>query len=527
MMDKLKVLIVDDEYLIRNLIRMRIDWEQQGMTIIGEASNGHEALELVDVWRPDMILTDIYMPVMNGIELSGMVLEKYPTTKIVIVTGHDEFEYARKSIQLGISDFILKPIRAAELLHVTDKLKLKIEEERARVRELERLKEDLERNWPYLKEKFLNQWLTGMLSSEDIRQKADYFRIPLHPAVSLQVAVIEMIPVSEHLSEEQLLLMRMEGKKKTEAFFRYESDVIILLDARNHIVAIAIDRDAAFVSKCHKLQSDLITAYPCVANIGIGRKHSELQELSLSYQEASRALQYKHFVGKNQVVCYEDVVDHSGLPYRSDPDLLKQLQFHVSIGSSERAVEILHAIFGASFSSVSQFRLAAMDVIAECQHAAIEQQIEHERVFHQATLMSMLNADHLPELKTALTHYVVQLATTILSKKEAHEGSLVSRVKSYLEQNMSDPDLGLTSTAAAFFISPGHLGRLMKKETGQTFVEYLTNIRMKRAETLLKRTDLRGYEVGEQVGIADPHYFSIVFKKNIGRSVNEYRSLKS
>ncbi|MFC4098196.1 response regulator [Paenibacillus xanthanilyticus] len=526
-MDNLKVLIVDDEYLIRNLLRMRIDWEQLGMSIVAEASNGHEALALAEQWRPDIIFTDIYMPVMNGIELSGMVLEQYPATKIVIVTGHDEFEYARKSVQLGISDFILKPIRAAELLQVTHKLKLKIEEERIRVRELERLKEDLERNLPYLRERFLNQWLTGMLASEEIREKADHFNIPVHPAVSLQVAVIEIVPVSEQQSEEQLLLLRMEAKHKAEASFEHDSGVIVLSDARNRIVAIAMDRDVAFVSECQRLLADLITSNRCAANIGIGRKYRDLQELSLGYQEASRALQYKAFVGHNRVVCYEDVVDHDGVLYRSDPDLLKQLQFHVSVGSSERAVEIVQAIFGASFSSVSQFRLAAMDVFTECQHAAIEQQIEHERAFHQETLMSMLSADNLPELQSIVTHYVVQLSTTIRAKKEAPEGSLITRVKSYLEQNMSDPDLGLTSTAAAFFISPGHLGRLMKKETGQTFVEYLTNIRMKKAETLLKRTDLRGYEVGEQVGIADPHYFSIVFKKNIGRSVNEYRSLKS
>ncbi|TYP76750.1 response regulator [Paenibacillus methanolicus] len=526
-MDNLKVLIVDDEYLIRNLLRMRIDWEQQGMTIVAEASGGHEALDLVEQWRPDIIFTDIYMPAMNGIDLSGLVLEKYPTTKIVIVTGHDEFEYARQGIQLGVSDFILKPIRAAELLQVAAKLKGKIKEARKRDRELERLQGDLQRNLPFLKEKFLNQWLSGVLFSDEIREKAGFFNIPLHPAVSLQIAVIEIIRASEKQSEEQLLLLRMECRCKTEAFFRHDSGVIVVSDARNHIVAIAMNRDAAFASDCRRLQSDLIGAYPCVANIGIGRRHSDPLAMSLGYREASRALQYKAFAGNNQVVCYEDVVENGERPYQSNSELIKQLQFHVSVGSSDRALGILHEIFSVPFSGVSQFRMAAMDVITAGQHAAIEQQIEHETVLDKETLIALLSADNLPDIKSALSQYVVQLSTTIHAKKQAIEGNLIGRVKSYLEQNMSDPELGLASTAAAFFISPGHLGRLMKKETGQTFVEYLTNIRMKKAEALLKRTDLRSYEVGEQVGIADPHYFSIVFKKNIGRSVNEYRSLKS
>jgi len=99
-------------------------------------------------------------------------------------------------------------------------------------------------------------------------------------------------------------------------------------------------------------------------------------------------------------------------------------------------------------------------------------------------------------------------------------------VKEYLENNMNDPKLGLASTASNFFVSPGHLGRLMKKETGQTFVEYLTNIRIKKAESLLNKTDLKGYEIGELVGITDAHYFSILFKKCTGISMNQYRNAK-
>lgn len=124
-MEQIKVLIVDDEYLIRNLIRKRINWEEQGMTIVGEASDAHEALNMVDTLRPDIVFTDICMPFIDGIEFSRMVTEKHPAIKIVIITGHDEFEFARRSIKLGIADFILKPIHAAELLNVTERLKKK------------------------------------------------------------------------------------------------------------------------------------------------------------------------------------------------------------------------------------------------------------------------------------------------------------------------------------------------------------------------------------------------------------------
>lgn len=526
-MGQLKVLIVDDEYLIRNLLRMRIDWGQQGMMIVGEASNAQEALELVDEQRPDIIFTDIYMPMINGIEFSEMVLEKHPNIKIVIVTGHDEFEYARKGLQIGIADFILKPIRSAELLRVTDKLKGKIYEERTRDKEMKKLKEELERNLPYLKEKFMYQWLNGALSKEEICEKAEYFKIPVSfEAGRFQIAVIEINSTSAKQTEEQLILLRMECRNKVESFYQGSSEIIILTDSNNQMVIVSWNQSANLVADCEWLITNLIHSHPCSVSIGIGCEHAMIQEAHIGYQEACRALHYQAFVGKNQVICFEDMVEQREQSYRTNSDLLQQLQFYISIGSSEHAAEILSHIFDVSFSSVSQFRMAAMDVIIECQRAAIEQQIEDEQVLNNETMVRILTADNLPELIKILESYVLYVAKTIYLKKQAKEDSLISQVKEFLEKNMSDPNVGLASTAETFFVSPGHLGRLMKKETGQTFVEYLTNIRMKKAETLLKQTDLKGYEIGEQVGITDPHYFSVVFKKSIGRSMNEYRNSK-
>lgn len=524
-MEKLKVLIVDDEYLIRNLLRMRVDWEEQGLTIVSEASNAHEALDMVEEMRPDIIFTDIYMPSINGIEFSRRVLEKYPEIKIVIVTGHDDFEYAHQSIKIGITDFILKPIRASDLLNVIDKLKNQIYEERMRDKELERLKEDLERNFPYLREKYLYQWLRGDLSREEIHEKADYFKLPvLLSKEAFQIAVLEISSSFVKQSEEQLIIMGMECRYKVESFFQDDSQMIILTDTQNRIVIISFNQAANLVSDCESLITNLCETCKCYINIGIGRKRIHIQEAHLGYQEACRAVHYKVFVGNNQVVCFEDMVGNKEVHYQSNPDRLQQLQFYISVGSGERAIQSLTQIFDVSFSSTAQFRLAAMDVINECQRAAIEQQIEDEEVSNKETWVSILTADNLPELVKLLESYVLHVSRIIYSKNKIKEGDLIGQVKEYLEKNMNDPKLGLASTAATFFVSPGHLGRLMKRETGQTFVEYLTNIRMKKAEYLLKNTDLKGYEVGEQVGIADAHYFSILFKKFTGMSMNQYRN---
>lgn len=526
-MEKLKVLIVDDEHLIRNLIRMRIDWEREGFEIAGEASNALEALELVERQRPDILFTDIYMPNIDGIELSRRVLEKHPRIKIVVVSGHDEFEYAQQSIKIGVFDFLLKPIRAADLIHVTGNLKQKIAEERSRDGELTRLKEELERNLPYLREKFLFQWLQGTLSREEIQEQAEYFKLPAFRYEGAhQIAVVEIAPVSEEHTEEQLILLGMACRHIIEAFFREDPLVVVLSDTRNQFVIISFHPDGELAGICESLMTRLTDSAACLVNIGVGRKRDDLQEAHLGYQEACRAICYKAFVGNNQVLCFEDMVDGREETYRSNPELLRQLQFYVSVGSCDSAVQMLARIFDVSFSSVSQFRMAAMDVINECQRAAMEQQLEGEQGLDKETLVSIITADNLPELVQTLERYVLCVSEAIFAKKQAKEGTLISQVKAYLELNLGDPEVGLASTAAAFFVSPGHLGRLMKKETGQTFVEYLTNLRMKKAESLLKTTDLKGYEIGEQVGIPDPHYFSILFKKTTGRSMNEYRNVR-
>ena len=214
-------------------------------------------------------------------------------------------------------------------------------------------------------------------------------------------------------------------------------------------------------------------------------------------------------------------------PYHSDAQLLQQLQFYVSVGAGEEAVLLLERMLSVPFSDVSQFRMAAMDVVTECQRAAIEQQLEGEYALNKEAVAAIFTAGHLPELKSMLEQHVRTVSDVIQAKRQAKEGNLIDRVMAYLEENMGNAEVGLSSTAAAFYVSSGHLGRLMKKETGQTFVEYMTQLRMRKAETLLKQTDLKGYEIGQQVGIPDPHYFSVLFKKHIGRSMNEYRNVKT
>lgn len=518
--EPLKVLIVDDEYLIRNLLRMRIDWKQQGMTIIGEASDAEEALNQVELLRPDIVFTDIYMPKMDGIELSGILMERYPNIKIVVVTGHDEFEYARQSVKLGISDFILKPIRASELLQVTAKLRVAIEQEIGREYELMKLREEMKQSLPYLRERFVNQWLIDVMPEDELQEKARFFGIPISSGEpELRIAVMEVevaVPQAKiaapevylHLSEpyhqrhqaqrglqqqqhdqpplshyqteahpqtveEIHILLRMVGMKQVQAFYPQDSHTIIVMDSHNRIVVLSLGADTEFANQVQQLQEELqhtlkLEGCEVDVTVGIGQWQSGWGRACVGYREACRALDYQAFVGKNQVICFEDLVIEGGKkPYHSDAQLLQQLQFYVSVGAGEEAVLLLERMLSVPFSDVSQFRMAAMDVVTECQRAAIEQQIEGEHALNKEAVAAIFTADHLPELKSMLEQHVRTVSDVIQAKRQAKEGNLIDRVKAYLEENMGNAEVGLSSTAAAFYVSSGHLGRLMKKKPGR------------------------------------------------------------
>ncbi len=207
----LKVLIVDDEHLVRNLLRNCINWNEIGYEVVGEASNAHEALDLVEQLRPDVIFTDIYMPFMDGLEFGKIVFEKYPTIKIIVLTGYEEFEYAKKSVKIGIADFLLKPINDDEIRKVALNIKSKIESERNQRNEYDRIKNQLEENLPYLKEKLLNSIIQNTYDANNINQQLDYFNIKISPD-HVQIAVIEVSfpDNTDNPGEEERLLLNMQ-----------------------------------------------------------------------------------------------------------------------------------------------------------------------------------------------------------------------------------------------------------------------------------------------------------------------------
>lgn len=530
LIDLLKVMILDDERLVRDLLKACIDWHELGMYIAAESGSALEGLELVDKVKPDIIFTDICMPVMDGLEFSRRVLEKHPDIKIIILTGHDEFEYAQNSIKLGIVDFLLKPINDDEIRETALTVKEKLLSERNRTEDYERLKEQLRQNMPYLREKFLNELVQGYVSSDTVKEKAQYFDIPL-PEDIFQVAVLELLCEGQELTDEEgRLILNMHCMAQLRAFFEGKG-VSIFPDNRERIVILMYDKDIDAYECCESIRQMLVDRLSCSFCIGIGNMYDNIDNLYLSYYEACDALRYRFAAGPNQVISFSDICPSDDQKDQWDCEVMDNYCFYLKSGLKEKAQELVSAVFSELRSIPSceeTVRVLACNFTANALNVLLQLGIKQQEVFKEGVqpFESIFKLSSLAETEAHINEIsaIVAEAAGRLQGKKARK--LISDVKEYINRSYSSPDLTLSSVARKFYINPSYLSRIFKEEIGMTFIDYLTKLRMEKSIRLFHETDKKAYQIAAEVGINDPQYFSVCFKKYTGLSVNDFKKGK-
>lgn len=525
----LKLMIIDDEHLVRNLFKRCLNWQEIGFSITGEAAGAREALELIETEIPDIIFTDICMPHMDGLELSQIIREKYPWVKIVILTGHEEFEYAKRSIQVGVTDFILKPIHDLEIKKVVLSLKDKILKERAEREEYQRLKQQLTDNLPYLKEKFFNELLQNKTFDADVKEKLKYFRIdfglcPFH------VAVIEISPClpTDNTDPEKQLMLAIQGMTLITEYYGKRPHIYIFFDYQQRIVVLNNNSEIETVALLESIKLLLQKELHSCVTVGIGQSYPNPERIHYSYREALDALNYKLLVGKDQIISYNDL----NLTPQKTPSTNcqnEELSFFIRAGCCEKALDWLEHFFGGISNdptfTIDSLRAKAFMVLATTLNTIDAMGLKTGDIFPDdiRPYDRIFQNDTLPEMKDYLKDLVSTVTIAVKNLQDKKEGSITTEVQEYLLKNLADSDLSLTKVAQEFYLNSSYLSRIFKQATGATFVEFLTKIRMEKAIKLLRETDQKAYQIGEAVGIPDPHYFGVCFKKYTGMSVNEFR----
>ncbi|MDF2988132.1 MAG: response regulator [Eubacterium sp.] len=525
----LKVMLVEDERLVLELLKACIKWDEIGYQIVGESSSAVNAIELVDTLLPDVIITDICMPVMDGLEFSKRVSEKHPNIKIIVLTGHEEFEFAKKGIKVGISDFLLKPINDDEITRALTSLKEKIIKERTFSVGYEKLKKQLEQNLPFLREKLFNELIQGGFDITSIYERLSYFDIKINQG-GFRTAVIEVEDLVEANKgdEEHKLINKMRCLDYIQRFFEKDNFVSVFFDNSQRIVVLCNNGSIDMSECCETIKSMLLNRLKCFITIGIGNIHNGIDKIYMSYKEACDAISYKFVVGKNQIVSFSDIWSSTNENVRIDNDSMGRFGFYIKSGLREKAEEIIDLLFGEADSqikSLEQARVIACNLISAIMNIIMESDINQKDIFKNNLLPfeKIFKLDTLPDIKHFLKDTAATAAQSVNSQQGKKARKILQDVKEYIHNNYTDSNISLSEVAKKFYLNLSYLSRIFKEETGQTFVDYLMKLRMERAFKLLGETDLMVYQIAEMVGINDSHYFSICFKKYTGLSANDYR----
>lgn len=354
-----KLLLVDDEMEVRSGILKKIKWEDLGFEIAGEAENGREALELAKKTLPDIVLTDIKMPFMNGLELAEELKSALPTAKVIILTGFDDFEFARKAIRLNVIEYALKPVSADDINEMLGRVKARLDEEKEQRESVERLKMNFARALPVLKEKFLSSLLEGKIGAHEVMEKAALYGVTIKNSLH-RIAVVDISggageetgrdPV-ERLQQKELRNLSVLEQVE-EVVNRHEQGPAFIYDGRV-VVFLSWADDNALLGE---IQQIIEKYYQMELTIGLGSLAKGPDQLNRSYMTALSALDYKFYLGTNRIISIDDLEPASGSALRFDS--LKEQAFHraIKVGNGSELEETISNLLEEIHRTKSSFR---------------------------------------------------------------------------------------------------------------------------------------------------------------------------
>ena len=518
----LKVFLVEDERIMREGFRDSIPWEKYGYVFVGEASDGEMALPLIRKTRPDVLITDIKMPFMDGLALSQIVSNEFPSTKIIIISGYDDFEYARQAIDIGVEQYLLKPVTRAALQKVLTQISEKIESEKEQNDYLAKFKEEYREYEQLAIRHFFEKVFDRKLSVKEMYDEASKLSIDLNsPAYD-----IVMVYLNENPDE----LIRYFMRFKEYLIFRWNiSTYCILIMGDENNIGMLKERCIGNITRICESYSEDFDWY-----VASGEHVERLSLLPECFEEVNRIFSYRFLKPSKHVFNKEDIENNrpegrGGYkePELSliDPGIIKGFL----INGQEEEVEAFAKGFTDSLSDALESKMFRDYLILNIRFTVlsyVEELGENKNDFLSDTDMSVL--DEMSVDNGKITTYIKNMLTSAIRARERSSSSqykrLVSRAIAYIEENYTNESMSLNDVAQYINVTPNYFSGIFSNEMDMTYVEYVTQKRMELAKKLLKTTNMHTGDIAAQVGYKDQHYFSVVFKRTQGVSPREYRN---
>ena len=533
--NRYSVLLVDDEEDVIRIIMKKLDWESMGLVIIGHAANGVEALEMAEELSPDIVMTDIKMPYMDGLTLCKKLKELSRTIRVIIFSGFDEFEYAKEAIKMEAAEYLLKPVNAVELKEVFERVKNDLDRELDEKRNTDKLRAYYMESLPVLQESFYMALLEGRIAPEQIGRYMDSYQVQLQGPYY----VVAVLHISQQSLEEesrmdpflQAVSVRKFAEEQVEDRWRsrvviYLGDIIMIsqMHSREEMLEYTNEMDR-LCRMAKKVCNARITA-------GIGYLCDNLEQLPLSYQGAKQAVSYRVLYGNTRAISISEVepAEHVELNWEDVySTYIQQIMKKVRVGEQdglEKAISQFTEWLSGEQISMQKYRIVMMELVAELFRFTASHNLNPENVFggNVDVYSQVLQMESAEVLDRWLRRVCTNLQNAVMNERQDSTKFFVKNAEEYVKEHFADQDLGVDEVCRKLNVSAAYFSTIFKKETGKTFVRYLTDYRMEKAVNMLMTGNEKTYVIAEKVGYTEPNYFSYVFKKQFGMSPSKYKA---
>lgn len=537
----LKVFLVEDESIVREGLRDNIPWQQYGYEFVGEASDGEMALPLIQKTKPDVLLTDIKMPFMDGLSLSKLVHQEFPEMKIIIISGYDDFEYARGAILVGAEQYLLKPITRAALQKALAELKTKIETEREQKNYQEKFQSEAREYEQFSRTDFFVKVFEGRMPVQDMYEEAAKLSLKINaPCYNILMFSLQEKRTAEDRGTESEGFAR-KREELLHYFIRYPENLVFRWNVNTY--GVLIKGSAAQMQElgarclenvdriCHPAE-DLLDWY-----VALGEPVERLSLLAECYSKANHLFAYRFLRPQLHVFTVETM--GRIVPEKEEGGSIRDID-----PAKMEAELIRDFLLQGARDEVADFVENYLLAVGEALQSAMFRNYLTLHVYFAAVsyveslgcgreeLLRLLNdggltpegqydVDALPDYLCGLIERAMELRDRESDNQSKH---ILKKALTYIEENYSQESLSLNSVAGEVNVSANYFSAIFSRAMQVTFVEYVTGKRMDKAKRLLRQTQMHTGEIAMEVGYKDPHYFSFVFKKTQGCTPREYRA---
>ena len=544
----LKIFLAEDEVVVRETIKRMIPWEELGFELVGEAADGEMALPLLIRQQPDLLITDIKMPFMDGLTLARLAKKEIPGLKVVILSGYDDFNYAKQAIGIGVEDYLLNPITKNALIERLSEIRSRYEHEKTQKEYYEKFQREMQAYEKNSSRDFFEALVGGSMDMMEVYKRAE--KLGLDIVAEAYNVLIFTMNCDEDFSgqRDEYSSWEAESLELLENFFAGHSSAMLF---RSNIFSYGVllkgqretieENTRACVDEIRKILSRQDGRREWF--LAVGQSVERLSQIQKSYHTASRAFSQRYLYDEN-ILYYDEMetMEHPGGQAETEDNAYLQkvdvnalnpaiLQKFLSNGLQEETENFVKDYFYAIGQEPMESLVFRNYVILNVRFSVISfiKGLGCDTNEMESADTEEVLAESGKNMESAIA-YAKKMISQAIEIRDQNSGnknrSILKTAVDFIDSHYMDEEISLNTVANVANVSSNHFSALFSQNMGQTFIEYLTSLRMNKAKELLRCTGMRSSEIAGEIGYKDAHYFSYLFKKTQGMTPSDYRKAR-